>query len=393
MRPLVDGVPAYRRIAEAVTTARHSIWLTVCFVAPDFEMPDGSGSLFDVLDRAVPRGLDVRVIFWRPNQESIGYGRTFSGSPAERNHAQGARLAFPHPLGPRAGTLLPASKELADRRRSAFRDCVHRRDQSDRESPGLAGSRRRRRTSRRLCRDRRDPPPPTCITILSSDGTKRANARPWTAPGATTATMTCCFRRACPTSAAAAWCKFSAWSMRTAIAMAIRLRAVLPTILRVENNPCLPSTCRRSTRRGARSTSRIRQSRFQRWRPGSNRPSRAACRSWFWFRPIPEYCPHRPWPVTQARVGWSGGASSPSELYARRNCVPQRRGAPHRHLCPQQDHAGRRCVGDHRLMQSACVIAFRPYRDERLGLGSGGGPRVAPRIAGRTSRAGHDCNG
>lgn len=94
VRPLVDGVPAYRRIAEAVTTARHSIWLTVCFVAPDFEMPDGSGSLFDVLDRAVPRGLDVRVIFWRPNQESMGYGRTFSGSPSERNllKARGSRF-------------------------------------------------------------------------------------------------------------------------------------------------------------------------------------------------------------------------------------------------------------------------------------------------------------
>ena len=31
----------------------------------DVQMPDGRGSLFDVLDRAAARGLDVRVLFWR----------------------------------------------------------------------------------------------------------------------------------------------------------------------------------------------------------------------------------------------------------------------------------------------------------------------------------------
>jgi cardiolipin synthase len=84
VRPLVDGVPAFRRIAQAVTMARHSVWLTVAFYAPDFQMPDGGGRLFDVLDRAVERSLDVRVIFWRPNQESIGYGGVFLGSPEDR---------------------------------------------------------------------------------------------------------------------------------------------------------------------------------------------------------------------------------------------------------------------------------------------------------------------
>ena len=94
MRPLVDGVPAFRRIAEAIATARHSVWLTAAFVAPDFRMPDGSGALFDVLDRAVERGLDVRAILWRPNQESVGYGRAFSGSPEDRNllEARGSRF-------------------------------------------------------------------------------------------------------------------------------------------------------------------------------------------------------------------------------------------------------------------------------------------------------------
>jgi cardiolipin synthase A/B len=84
VRPLVDGVPAFRRIAAAVAAAHHSVWLTVTFCAPDFRMPDSGYSLFDVLDRAVERGLDVRALIWRPNEESIGYGRTFAGLPEER---------------------------------------------------------------------------------------------------------------------------------------------------------------------------------------------------------------------------------------------------------------------------------------------------------------------
>ena len=94
VRPLVDGVAAFRRIAEAVGAAQHSVWLTVAFYAPDFRMPDGGGPLFDVLDRATERGLDVRVLFWRPNAESIGYGRTFPGSPEDRSmlEARGSRF-------------------------------------------------------------------------------------------------------------------------------------------------------------------------------------------------------------------------------------------------------------------------------------------------------------
>jgi hypothetical protein len=56
VRPLVDGAPAFRRIGEVIDRARHSVWLTVAFYTPDFRMPDGRGSLFDVLDRAVAPG-------------------------------------------------------------------------------------------------------------------------------------------------------------------------------------------------------------------------------------------------------------------------------------------------------------------------------------------------
>jgi phosphatidylserine/phosphatidylglycerophosphate/cardiolipin synthase-like enzyme len=70
VRPLVDGEPAFRRICEAIEAAQHSVWATIAFYNPDFRMPDGRGGLFDVLDRAVARGLDVRVIFWRNNDGS-----------------------------------------------------------------------------------------------------------------------------------------------------------------------------------------------------------------------------------------------------------------------------------------------------------------------------------
>ena len=65
VRPLVDGVPAFRRICEAVEAARRRVWVTIAFLDRTVELPDGRGTLFDVLDRAVARGLEVRVVFWR----------------------------------------------------------------------------------------------------------------------------------------------------------------------------------------------------------------------------------------------------------------------------------------------------------------------------------------
>jgi phosphatidylserine/phosphatidylglycerophosphate/cardiolipin synthase-like enzyme len=87
VRPLVDGGPAFQRIGEAMDRARHSLWLTVAFYSADFTMPGGRGSLFDVLDRAVARGLDVRVIFWRPNPECPwgSRGSTFEGTPEDHD--------------------------------------------------------------------------------------------------------------------------------------------------------------------------------------------------------------------------------------------------------------------------------------------------------------------
>lgn len=84
VRPLIGGTTAFRRIGEAVDSARHSVWLTVAFYDEDLQFPDGRGALFDLLDRAAARGVEVRMLCWRHNPESSGYGRTFWGTPAER---------------------------------------------------------------------------------------------------------------------------------------------------------------------------------------------------------------------------------------------------------------------------------------------------------------------
>jgi len=82
LRPLVDGEPAFRRVCEAIEAARKSVWVTVTFMWADFQMPDGRGSALDVLSRAAARGLDVRVIFWRPDPETESWkANAFWGSP------------------------------------------------------------------------------------------------------------------------------------------------------------------------------------------------------------------------------------------------------------------------------------------------------------------------
>ncbi len=85
VRPLVDGEPAFRRICEAVEAARSRVWITVAFIELDMQMPDDRGSFFDVLDRAAARGIDVRVIFWRPVElNPLEAGSYFEGSEEER---------------------------------------------------------------------------------------------------------------------------------------------------------------------------------------------------------------------------------------------------------------------------------------------------------------------
>lgn len=79
VRLLIDGEPAFRRICEAIEAARHSVWVTVTFMWSGVQMPDGRGAPLDVLERAAMRGVDVRVIFWRPDAETKSLERNAFG--------------------------------------------------------------------------------------------------------------------------------------------------------------------------------------------------------------------------------------------------------------------------------------------------------------------------
>jgi cardiolipin synthase A/B len=95
VRPLVDGEPAFGRICEAVESAHRSVWVTVAFHEMSFMMPGAHGSLFDVLDRAHARGLDVRVIFWRhPELARFDPDSHFAGTAADLDflRARGSRF-------------------------------------------------------------------------------------------------------------------------------------------------------------------------------------------------------------------------------------------------------------------------------------------------------------
>lgn len=81
VRPLVDGEPAFRRICEAIEAATSSVWATVTFMWATFAMPGERGTALDVLDRAAARGVDVRLICWRPDAETEALKRNaFWGS-------------------------------------------------------------------------------------------------------------------------------------------------------------------------------------------------------------------------------------------------------------------------------------------------------------------------
>lgn len=81
VRPLIDGEPAFRRICAAIEAAQQSVWATITFMWPSFQMPEGRGSALDVLEHVARRGVDVRLIFWRPDDETAGLRRNaFWGS-------------------------------------------------------------------------------------------------------------------------------------------------------------------------------------------------------------------------------------------------------------------------------------------------------------------------
>ena len=81
LQPLIGGEAAFRRILQAVDRAEHSVWVTVAFLNESFRFPDGRGDLFEELDRAAGRGLDIRALFWRsPRVYELEQGGHFLGT-------------------------------------------------------------------------------------------------------------------------------------------------------------------------------------------------------------------------------------------------------------------------------------------------------------------------
>lgn len=94
--PLIDGGPAFRRICRAVEAAHSSVWVTVAFLERDLLLPGGAGSLFDLLERATERGIDVRALFWRePLLSRYEPGSShFGGSPEDLVFLRARRSRF-----------------------------------------------------------------------------------------------------------------------------------------------------------------------------------------------------------------------------------------------------------------------------------------------------------
>ena len=83
--PMVGAGMFFWRLCDAVNAARHSVWVTVAFWDRKFLFPEGRGGLLDVLDRAVARGVDIRLLVWRPNAEATLHPIMFGGTAEHRD--------------------------------------------------------------------------------------------------------------------------------------------------------------------------------------------------------------------------------------------------------------------------------------------------------------------
>ncbi|MBV8391850.1 MAG: hypothetical protein JOY81_01580, partial [Alphaproteobacteria bacterium] len=84
VHPLIGTEEIFSRLGEAVDRAEKSIWVTVAFFGRDFAFPGGRGLAFDVFNRAAQRGLDVRLLVWRPNPEARPHPTMLKGDAADR---------------------------------------------------------------------------------------------------------------------------------------------------------------------------------------------------------------------------------------------------------------------------------------------------------------------
>lgn len=94
IQPWVDGEPAFRRICQAIEAAQQSVWATITFLWPSFQMPDGRGSPLDVFESTARRGIDVRLLFWRPDDKTANLKtNVFWGSA---DHFRALAQHYPH---------------------------------------------------------------------------------------------------------------------------------------------------------------------------------------------------------------------------------------------------------------------------------------------------------
>ncbi|MDG2427562.1 MAG: phosphatidylserine/phosphatidylglycerophosphate/cardiolipin synthase family protein [Acidimicrobiales bacterium] len=80
IEPLVDGAMAFDRIASAVEAATASVWVCVAFLEVEVQFPGRRGTFLDLMDAAVDRGVDVRVLVWHPLGHGAGADDTFPGN-------------------------------------------------------------------------------------------------------------------------------------------------------------------------------------------------------------------------------------------------------------------------------------------------------------------------
>ena len=343
------------RIGEAIDAARHSVWLTVAFYSDDFLFPDGRGPLFDVLDRAVARGVDVRLLIWRPNPETAPSPRMFGGSAEQR-----ALLA-------RRGSRF---KIRWDRAATVF--CQHQKswviDAGRPSETAFVGG----LNLTVVAMERHDVyvevTGPSATDVHHNfaqrwnEASERACARRQL--GLRRHRRAAAAERAIPIRAARAPCRSSACSMPVAI----------PRI--ASSGRSSNSTNARSMPRAARSTSRTRPSRFRR----SPRRLLAALERGvevvLLVPPIPEdYVYEARHDPQQAALFGGLEALGRHENFTLAGIAEHHAGGASRGLRPCQDDDGRRRLGDGRLVQSAPLFAGREFRDERLDLGCRGRAR------------------
>lgn len=87
----VDGASFYRHLTALIAKAKKRVWVIGAFVSPAWKLPSDAGSptLFELLDAAARRGLDVRVLFWRATGN---FGGTFNGDSKQREAMASLKL-------------------------------------------------------------------------------------------------------------------------------------------------------------------------------------------------------------------------------------------------------------------------------------------------------------